>query len=155
MKAEDTDNIAIANEQAFLSAAEDDLRRTISYVLERYDKGEARVSLALIDSPRMRSLKNRYFKIDEVTDVISFNLNESPSDPLECEVVVNAQLAAERAAEYGQDAHTELSLYVVHGLLHQLGFDDGSEAAAKAMHSVEDHLLEELGFGQVYRRKEE
>ena len=146
-------NITVTNEQSVLSIEDKDLCRTISFVLDRYEKKEATVSLAIVDSPQIRSLKNRYFNIDEVTDVISFNLNESSSCPLECEVIVNAQLAAERAAKDAQDPRAELNLYVVHGLLHQLGFDDASKDAAKDMHETEDQILEELGFGRVYSGK--
>jgi probable rRNA maturation factor len=154
MEPDDKINITITNEQSILAIDDKDLCRTISFVLDRYEKEEATVSLAIVDSPQIRSLKNRYFNIDEVTDVISFNLNESPSCPLECEVIVNAQLAAERAAEDAQDPRAELNLYVVHGLLHQLGFDDASKEEAKDMHETEDQILEELGFGKVYSGKE-
>ena len=154
MNPEDKVNITITNEQSYLSIDEGELRQTISHVLNRYNKKEATISLALIDSPQIRSLKNRYFNIDEVTDVISFDLNETPSCPLECEVVINAQLASERAAENSQEARAEVHLYLVHGLLHQLGFDDASDAAAKDMHETEDQILEELGFGRVYNGKD-
>ena len=153
MNSQNKTTITIANEQSFLSIDEDDLSRTVSYVLDRYNQKEASVSLALVDSPCIRSLKKRYFNIDEVTDVISFGLNETPSCHLECEVVVNAQLASELATENSRDARAELSLYVVHGLLHQLGFDDATNLAANDMHATEDQILEELGFGRVYSGK--
>lgn len=153
MNPQNTITITIENEQSFLSIDKDDLSHTVSYVLDRYNQKEAAVSLALVDSPCIRSLKKRYFNIDEVTDVISFGLNETPSSHLECEVVVNAQLASEFATENSRDTRAELSLYVVHGLLHQLGFDDASSVAAKDMHETEDQILEELGFGRVYSGK--
>jgi len=44
----------------------------------------------------------------------------------------------------------ELLLYVVHGVLHCLGMDDHDEAAAAAMHRVEDAVLTAIGVGPVY-----
>ena len=43
-----------------------------------------------------------------------------------------------------------LLLYLVHGLLHLMGYDDRSPQDAKRMHGREDALLEELGFTSIY-----
>ncbi len=41
-------------------------------------------------------------------------------------------------------------LYITHGLLHVLGYDDSSPAKFRRMHKREDELLEALGIGKVY-----
>ena len=48
----------------------------------------------------------------------------------------------------------ELLLYVVHGTLHLLGFDDQRPEDARAMHKKEDQLLSELGHGFVYQKEQ-
>ena len=69
---------------------------------------------------------------------------------LDCEVVVNAERAAAVGGSRSGGALAELNLYVVHGLLHQLGYDDQTPDQAEIMHKKEDELLVELGFGEVY-----
>jgi ssRNA-specific RNase YbeY (16S rRNA maturation enzyme) len=34
--------------------------------------------------------------------------------------------------------------------LHNLGFDDGTAEQARAMHRMEDEILQHLGYGLVY-----
>ena len=113
----------------------------------------ASVSLAIVDDGKISKLKEQYFGIAEVTDVISFDLRDNikgePEFP-DCEIVVNAQCAVREASRRDGDPQAELNLYVVHGLLHQLGYDDQTEQQAEIMHKKEDQLLEELGFGTVY-----
>ncbi len=47
----------------------------------------------------------------------------------------------------------ELALYVTHGLLHQLGFDDATPEQAQKMHQAEDEILQHMGFGVVYNSR--
>lgn len=113
----------------------------------------ASVSLAIVDDGKISKLKEQYFGAAEVTDVISFDLRDNTKGEREfpdCEIVVNAQCAAREASRRDGDPQAELNLYVVHGLLHQLGYDDQTEQQAEIMHEKEDQLLEELGFGTVY-----
>ena len=89
------------------------------------------------------------------TDVLSFDLRDMqnpacPRTALDCELVVNAERALEAASERSLEPLAELNLYVVHGLLHQLGYDDKNAQQERLMHQKEDQLLDELGWGQVF-----
>ena len=131
------------------------MTRTVRHTLDRLGVTEATVSLAVVGHDEMAQLKHRYFDRLETTDVISFDLrDEAEPSTLDCEIVVNAQQAADQAQAAGADREAELNLYVVHGLLHQLGYDDQDEIEAQAMHEKEDELLQELGFGRVFQQEE-
>jgi probable rRNA maturation factor len=66
------------------------------------------------------------------------------------ELVLNGQKATKEAKLRGHSAEAEVALYVIHGLLHNLGFNDvGPEEAAK-MHDTEDQILKRFGFGLIY-----
>ena len=67
------------------------------------------------------------------------------------EIVASAETAAREAARRNVEAKAELLLYVIHGTLHLLGFDDAAAEQAAVMHEKEDALLVELGYGPVYR----
>ena len=58
-----------------------------------------------------------------------------------------------RPPRRGHDAEAELALYVVHGLLHNIGYDDLTEADARKMHGMEDEILECFGYGTVYNSR--
>lgn len=48
-------------------------------------------------------------------------------------------------------ARQELALYLVHGILHLVGYDDRTPRGFERMHNREDELLRELGLGSVFR----
>jgi probable rRNA maturation factor len=131
------------------------LKQVVRYVLAQLDAPQAEVTVLVVGHEAIRSLKREYFDMDVTTDVISFNVSDESAGAdgaalAEYDIVVNAEMAAEIAAQRGTEFMPELALYVVHGLLHQLGYDDHTPAKAKRMHVMEDRLLDELGFGKVY-----
>ena len=154
--------ITVTDQQDILDVGPEQLKGTVEHVLHAFDVTSAQVSLAVVDNEQIRPVKRDYFDMDEATDVISFDLSDQADERsdaasgrhLECEILVNAQQAVNVAQQSGQDPLAELNLYVVHGLLHQLGYDDATEQQAELMHRKEDQLLEQLGFGCVFYRKE-
>lgn len=152
-------SIEIANEQKTVSIDTETLQKTIRHVLQSCNVNQGTISIAVVDDAVMGTLKQQYYGTPDRTDVLSFDLREETANSpvgeiLDCEVVVNAQRAQKTSQEKKQDPQAELNLYVVHGLLHQLGYDDQEPNQAETMHQKEDQLLEELGFGPVYSRGE-
>lgn len=131
------------------------LTEIVEYVLKSERAPGGTVSLAIIGDEAICRLKKKYFGTAAVTDVISFDLRDKSDEPLDCEVVVNAQRARQVAQQSGIDWLAELSLYVVHGLLHQLGYNDKTQQDSQRMHLREDKLLSELGFGKVFGESRE
>ena len=151
--------IDISDNPKLLSCGPQLLRKTVLHVLQRLECRAATVSLAVVDNQTIRWLQKKFLDQSDVTDVLSFDLGDSPGDEgapsvLDCEVIVNAERALEVARSHNADPLAELNLYVVHGLLHQLGFDDQTPSQARIMHEKEDQLLQELGFGRVYSHNE-
>ena len=133
------------------------LRQTTSHLLRHYRINRAMVSVAIVDDETMKSLNKRYLGQSESTDVISFDLRSETDDQnetqLDCEVIVNAERALNVTQENERSAEAEMLLYLIHGLLHQLGYDDKTNEQADRMHRKEDEFLSELGFGCVYKLK--
>lgn len=69
---------------------------------------------------------------------------------LDTDIVVCHDEALRRSRPVGYAVERELLLYVVHGVLHCLGWDDHDEAAAAWMHRAEDEVLTAIGVGPVY-----
>lgn len=87
------------------------------------------VELNFVDSKRMREINLSERKIDKTTDVLSFPFEFVMHVPLGC-IVINLDLAEQKAAELGHSKDEEIALLFTHGLLHVLGFDhekDGGE----------------------------
>ncbi len=109
------------------------------------------VSIAIVDDAEMRKVNKRFLNRNSSTDVISFDLSEQKNKKL-FELVVNGEMAVREARRRGHSSEAELALYVTHGLLHNLGFDDSTQSRAKKMHETEDEILQQLGYGLIYNK---
>ena len=128
------------------------LIKLVEAVCNHFGASNAAVDIAIVDDARIRELNKQFLDKDENTDCLSFDLSENQTDKA-FEVVVNGQMAVRQATARGHSALSELALYITHGLLHNLGFDDSTKAAAQKMHTAEDRILQEQGFGVVYNSK--
>ena len=141
--------IAIASPQDLVEIDRKRMREVARAVLEGEGAADAEISLAFVDNATIHRLNKQFLNHDEPTDVLSFPLSGPGAKTLEGELIVGAEVAKEQATQRGHDVQTELSLYVIHGLLHLAGFDDSNPQAAKAMRERERHYLRLLGLPDV------
>lgn len=134
------------------------LRKAIEATLRRHQSRAARIGVALVDDGRMAELNQRHLRHAGPTDVLTFDLRDGKTGPggaddpaVEGEIVVSVETAAREAASRGHHLDAELALYVVHGTLHLLGYDDDREEDAAHMHALEDEILAGIGVGTVFR----
>jgi probable rRNA maturation factor len=130
------------------------LKKLIKAICGRFKLLSATVSVAIVDDAEMSGLNTRFLNRGSTTDCLSFDLSddEVPGSGRSLEVVVNAERAIKEARLRGHSSEAELALYVTHGLLHNLGFDDSTAEQAKKMHSTEDEILHQFGYGLVYNK---
>lgn len=137
------------NEQTTLPIDAAQLRKAIETVLAGEGIQAAEISLAVIDDAAMHVLNHRYLNHDEPTDVLSFVLEERPGY-VEGEIIVSADTAATSARRFGWSAENELLLYVIHGALHLVGYDDLEPEAQAEMRRRERAYLGQFGMTPRY-----
>lgn len=108
------------------------------------------VSIVILDDKNITAANKAFLKHDYATDVISFDLSDDDEEEKIYEMLVNGELAARESINRGHKQFAELMLYITHGLLHNLGYDDSTEDSAAKMHNKEDELLESQGLGKVF-----
>jgi probable rRNA maturation factor len=111
---------------------------------------KAIINFAVVDNAEIVSLNRQFLGKNKITDVISFDLSDDKGDKKVFDIVVNAKLAQKQAKLKKHSGQAELALYFLHGLLHQLGFDDLTAVDAAKMHRMEDKILEKFGYGKVF-----
>lgn len=119
-------------------------------VVARFCDDKVSVSIAVVDDAGITEVHKQFLGKETTTDVISFDLSDEDDEGKVFEVVVNADQAKRQAEKRGHGADAELALYMTHGLLHNLGFDDMQEQLSLEMHAMEDELLQAAGFGVTY-----
>jgi probable rRNA maturation factor len=142
--------IAIYSPQEIIPFDRGRMRDIARAVLEGENVNDYEISLAFVDNPTIHRLNKQYLDHDEPTDVLSFPYSAANAKKLEGELVIGVEIAQEQAAERGHDVQAELTLYVVHGLLHLCGYDDKSADEEKAMRERERHYLNALGLPDVF-----
>ncbi len=137
--------IEINNDQPSLTVDEERLRQAVEYVLLAAKIGSADVSVAIVDDPTIHDLNVQFLNHDYPTDVLSFVLEQS-ADGLEGEIIASADTAIRNAAQYGWPPADELLLYIIHGALHLVGFDDTTAELEAAMRTAETEHLGRFGL---------
>lgn len=133
------------------------LKKLIKSIGSRFNLADASVSIAIVDDEEITKVNKRFLHKDNTTDCISFDLSDD-EHPVDSngnytrifELIVNGQMAIRQSEQREHSPEAELALYVTHGMLHNLGFDDATESQAAKMHNIEDEILEQLGYGCVY-----
>jgi probable rRNA maturation factor len=141
--------VSIASPQEILPLDRGRLREVARTVLVGEDHADYEISLAFVDNPTSQRLNKQFLQHDEPTDVLSFPMSEPSAKKLAGELVIGAEVALAQARELGHEVDVELSLYVIHGLLHLCGYDDKSAKDAKEMRARERHYLHILGYPDV------
>ena len=129
------------------------LVRLVKTICKRFKLPAATVGIAIVNNAEMRRVNARFLNRKRTSDCLSFDLsNGSPETDKSFELVVNGEKAVKEARLRGHSSEAELALYVTHGLLHNLGFDDSSPKKAQEMHDIEDEILQQFGYGLVYNK---
>jgi probable rRNA maturation factor len=137
--------VEISDTQVHLRVDHPALERLVRAVLAAENCRHGSISIALVDDMTIHALNRAHLGHDWPTDVISFPLSP-PEAPLAGELVVSTEMASAMARELDVEPFAELSLYVIHGLLHLCGFDDHDDADIKRMRQREDELLALTGL---------
>ena len=99
--------------------SKEEVRYTAARVLELENSKSKDINIIFTGNRQIRKLKKRYFGINTVTDVISFNMD----DHLLGEIYISLPRARAQANENGISIKTEVKRLIIHGVLHLLGYD--------------------------------
>jgi len=114
------------------------------------DMGEEGVELSIlfVNDAYIKRLNSKYRDTDSRTDVLAFSMRQgegiSQHSEILGDVVISTQTARREAVRRKEPVQKELNLYLVHGILHLLGYDDEKPGARKKMRAKEKELLGEM-----------
>ena len=116
------------------------MRRGIQSILRDAGIVSSQISVAIVDDPTIGKLHGEFLDDPSPTDVLSFVLEPPPM--LEGEVVASADTAKSNALQYKCPAEEELLRYVLHGILHLVGYDDTTPSKRSVMRKKENEYLQ-------------
>lgn len=127
------------------------IRHLTEYVFsqEGMKEAPAEISILLVNNAGIKKINKEYLGRTKATDVISFRMWEGPFYKLHPElmgdVVVSVEKARQQARRLGGNFKEELWLYIIHGLLHLVGYEDNTRDNAKRMHKRSLSILKKWG----------
>ena len=144
--------IAIKNLQKKVPLKASLLTRAAKTTLRRERVTRAALSLVFVTDARMTALNRRYLKRNHSTDVLAFDLSGGPAGQprtrtqkhIVGEIVISTHTAASNARRFKTSVHRELALYVIHGVLHLLGYDDHARRDVTRIRKKEEELLKHI-----------
>jgi probable rRNA maturation factor len=143
-------DVEIGDTQGFLEVDAAQLGRLARRVLAGEGVARASISIALVDDHTIHRINREHLGHDWPTDVITFPLSRPGEPELAGELVVSAEMARVTALALGADPAAELALYVVHGLLHLCGYNDGTDEDVRLMRERENLALEREGLANTF-----
>lgn len=140
--------IEIANQQQVLDVPEAKIRAALRHVMQEELGHEVNMSVAIVTDGRIAELNREFLNHIGPTDVLAFPFGEmqegAESETVFGEIVISADRVVHEARRRKLDPTVELILYVVHGMLHLVGYDDESSREAKKMRRRETEILRSL-----------
>ncbi len=128
---------------------------------------DAELSFVFVAPSRMRMLNAKYLKHDYVTDVLTFDYSpgarrqapgvkkishpspiaQRPTPYIYGEIIICPSVAFRNAKKFGVSLQKEIELYIIHGILHLMGYDDHAPKDIARMRKKEREIINLLRIG--------
>lgn len=131
--------IGIKNLQKKLTIKPKKIKELILNILKAEKKGgSGYINICFADDALIKKFNARFLKTNSSTDVLAFNLNDAKIGKiLLADIMISTDTAVNNARKFKTEPGYELMLYVTHGVLHILGYDDRDKAQKKQMRKKE------------------
>ncbi|MBU0548130.1 MAG: rRNA maturation RNase YbeY [Candidatus Omnitrophica bacterium] len=136
-------NIAISNLQKKLPIPRMRIKRLILKILKEEGVNKpGYINICFTDNNLIKRLNTKFLRANSATDVLAFNLsNKKTYSTVLADIVISTDSAISNARSFKTAVGDELLLYVAHGVLHILGFDDHTKAQAQLMRKKEKEYV--------------
>lgn len=115
------------------------IKKTAIFILQSFKKDDALVDITFVSNRKIRTLNKKYMRRNESTDVLSFLLEEKK---LIGDIYISTDMAYNNAKRFKTGFAEEVHRYVIHGLLHFLGFRDRTIKEKNKIRKLEDKFLQ-------------
>lgn len=101
---------------------------------EGFSIGE--ISYVFVNDEELRSMNKKYLNHDYYTDIITFDYSEIKN--LNGDIFISIDRVRENATKFNVTREEELRRVMVHGILHLMGYKDGTTDEKNVMRTLED-----------------
>ncbi|MEI8300764.1 MAG: rRNA maturation RNase YbeY [Chlamydiota bacterium] len=139
--------VHFTNSQHLIEVSSEQVHQLVACILQKEQVTCDEVSIHFVNIEDICKLHEEYFDDPSPTDCISFPMDDLEDDSF-YKILGEIFVCPDIALEYSQanllNFEEELTLYVVHGILHLLGYDDIDEEDQILMRSKEASCMQLL-----------
>lgn len=118
----------------------DSLKFFLKYILKNEKRNLNTLTYIFCSDEYLLEINKTYLKHNYYTDVITFDLSESP-DEIVGEIYISTDRVRNNASSIGVTIKEELHRVIFHGTLHLCGYKDKTPTDQKMMRDLEDKYL--------------
>jgi len=123
---------------------QDKYREWIDAVVKDHGKKIGELAFIFVSDDYLYKMNVQYLNHDYYTDVITFDYSEN--DVTSGDIFISVDRVRENAENYGVTFLNELSRVMIHGVLHLIGYKDGTEEEKQEMRDLENKALIKLSY---------
>ncbi len=137
----------VYNKQKDLPLSVANIKLMIPFLLRNLNISTDEVVLHFVSKAAIGKVHSSFFADPSPTDCISFPIDPPETKELDGkhrilgEVFVCPKVALEYASEQKLNPHLETKLYIIHGILHLIGYDDLDSSSRRKMRQMEQKCL--------------
>ena len=140
--------VAIQNKQRLVRMDRRKIQSIAQKVFVHFKLGkEVHVNLLFLDDQSMAALHRDFLGKKGPTDVLAFCMREGKplkgDSALLGDIAISTETALRQAKRFHSSVERELALYVIHGMLHLLGYEDHHKGERLKMRREERMLLKQ------------
>lgn len=144
--------VVVTNSQRAIPISPSSVQKVVWYLLGASQIHCEEIAIHFVGEKRICSLHAQFFDDPSPTDCITFPVDSPQSIPCHHlgEIFVCPQTAQKYTKKQGGDLYEELTLYVVHGFLHLLGYEDTTLPKQKKMRLEEKKWILALAKNSLF-----
>ncbi|MDK3159614.1 rRNA maturation RNase YbeY [Kamptonema cortianum] len=112
------------------------LKKLAARILDLQPIPHGELEIALVDDAQIARIHEEFMNDPTPTDIITFPLGADCA-----QLVISLETCARQALEFGNSFENELTLYMIHGVLHLAGYDDRTPAQIAQMRAMENEVM--------------
>jgi len=127
------------------------LEKIAKKTLKELSKVNSEVNIVFVSNQKIRAINRKYLKRDTSTDVIAFSSEGDKvlkkikgQSQFLGDIAISSDKAYLNAKKYNVTFKEELALYIIHGILHILGYRDTTAKTRMKMQKKENGLLQKI-----------
>ena len=131
-----------SEEVTFSINNEDAVKKCFQTILSDHNKNPGCINVVFCSDQFLLQMNKEYLDHNYYTDILTFPMSK---DPLSGDLYICIDRVKDYVMNNNIPFHSELNRVMIHGVLHLVGYKDGTDSEKAEIRRTEDHYLDLIG----------